>query len=187
MKNIEIRRPRMEDREELIQFFSEVIEHTYAKEGLSEMLDDMKNEIETKKQYLQSDLESNCEKRYFLLALHKIDNKIIGCIEYGSVSELIGICTDGALKELVEVGTVFVHPNYQKQGIGTLLLNVMFLILQNRGIKEFYLDSGYKNAQKIWQKKFGKPDYLLKNYWGEGSDHMIWKLNTNDQSVVFSI
>jgi len=100
-------------------------------EGYS--IDDIENEIEYKKKYLQSDLDSNGENRYFLIALH--DGKIIGSIEYGSSSELINSCTDGAFNDLVEIGTVFVRPDYQRRGIGNLLLNVMYLTLQNRGIE----------------------------------------------------
>lgn len=186
MYDVEIRRPRIEDNEELNQFFSIVIKDTFAKEDLSELLDDIENEIENKKQYLKCDFDSNGKNRYFLIALDKHCNKVIGTIEYGPASELINICTDRALKELYEIGTVFVLPDYQRLGIGTLLLNVMFLTLLNRGIKEFCLDSGYTNAQKIWKKKFGEPDYLLKDYWGEGCDHMIWRRCTNDMSIIFS-
>lgn len=183
--NIKIRRPRMEDMEELNQFFSKVIRDTFDKEGISEQLDDMKEEIESKKRYLNTDLESDGEKRYFLIALD--EKEIVGSIEYGPVSELIVTCTEGVLREGVEVGTVFVHPDYQRRGLGSLLLNLMLLTLQNRGINEFCLDSGYKNAQKVWRKKFGDPDYLLKDYWGEESDHMIWKRKTNDMSLLFHL
>jgi GNAT superfamily N-acetyltransferase len=183
--NIEIRRPRKRDIEELNQFFSKVIRDTFDKEGLSELLDDMKAEINSKIHYLKTDLKSNGENRYFFIALY--ENEIIGSIEYGAVSELITSCTEGALSNWVEIGTVFVHPDYQRRGIGTLLLNVMLLTLQNRGINEFCLDSGYKNAQKVWKKKFGEPDYLLKDYWGLGSDHMIWKRNTKDLSLFFNL
>lgn len=183
--NVEIRRPRAEDIEELNQFFSKVIRDTFDREGLSELLDDMKDEIENKKQYLKTDLDSNGENRYFLIAFY--ENEIVGSIEYGPVSELITTCTEGAYREDIEVGTVFVHPDYQRRGLGTLLLNLMILTLQNRGINDFCLDSGYKNAQKVWKKKFGEPDYLLKDYWGAGSDHMIWKRTTNDRSLLFHL
>ncbi|AGK53582.1 hypothetical protein B1NLA3E_09100 [Bacillus sp. 1NLA3E] len=173
---VDIRRP-SEDNEKLNQFFRIVISDTYAKEGIAERTDDIENEIETKKKYLQSDLDSNGENRYFLIALD--DDKIIGSIEYGPVSDLIIRCTDGAFEGLNEVGTVFVLPEYQGQGVGNLLLNEMYLTLKNRGIEEFCLDSGYTNAQKIWKKKFGEPDYLLKSYWGEGYNHMIWKIRIN--------
>ncbi len=183
MHNIEIRRPRTEDIEELHKFFRIVLIDTFTREGLADMVDMIEDEIEDKKKYLKSDLDSKGKDRYFLIALD--DDKIIGSIEYGSSSELINSCTDGALKDLVEVGTVFVRPDYQRQGIGNLLLNVMYLTLQNRGIEEFCLDSGYTNAQKIWKKKFGEPDYLLEDYWSEENDHMIWRKRINDISIIF--
>lgn len=94
MNNIEIRRPQIEDSEELNQFFSIVINDTFAREGLSELHDDIENEIETKKQYLKHDLDSNGKSRYFLIAVDKKCNKIVGTIEYGYASELIHICTN---------------------------------------------------------------------------------------------
>lgn len=185
MHNIEIRRPKIEDKEEIHKFFRTVIVDTFAKEGLSELIDEIEAEIEHKEMYLNSDLESNGNNRYFLLALD--GDKVIGTIEYGIANELIKSSTNGELNEMTEIGTVFVHPNYQRQGIGNLLLNVMYLTLQNRGIKEFCLDSGYKNAQRVWKKKFGEPDYLLKNYWSSGNDHMIWRRKLEDVSIVFTL
>lgn len=138
----------------------------------------MKDEIKGKEINLESDLESRGEKRFFLIALDV--DKIIGTIEFGPASALICECTDNKFKGLVEVGTVFVLPDYQMKGVGNLLLNTMFSILHNKGIEEICLDSGYSNAQKVWKKKFGKPDYWLKDYWGEGYDHMIWKISVND-------
>jgi len=178
MMNIKIRRPRIEDMNELNQFFKIVITDTFAKEGISNQAESMNEEIETKGNYLENDFESNGEERFFLIALD--NEKIIGSIEYGPASDLILNCTNHALKGLLEVGTVFVHPDYQKNGIGNLLLNNIYVTLQNKGIKEFCLDSGYCNAQKIWKKKFGEPDYLLKDYWEKGYDHMIWKIKVSD-------
>ena len=80
----------------------------------------------------------------------------------------------------MEVGTVFVLPDYQKMGVGNLLLNTMIFTLKSKGIEEFCLDSGYTSAQKIWKKKFGDPNYLLKDYWGKGHDHMIWRIKISD-------
>ncbi len=184
--NIEIKRPRIEDSQELNQFFRTVIMDTFAKEGLSEMVDEIENELESKKQNLKCDFDSNGMNRCFFTASEKRGNKMIGTIEYGPASELINNCTDGALSDLYEIGTVFVHPDYQNRGIGRLLLNVMFLTFINKGIKEFCLDSGYANAQKVWTKTFGEPDYLLRDYWGKGSDHMIWRRDTKDMPIVFN-
>ncbi|MFD0698100.1 GNAT family N-acetyltransferase [Paenibacillus sp. GCM10027628] len=181
MLDVEIRRPRTEDIQELKQFFRIVITDTFIKEGIGEKLDDIKDEIEVKNKYLENDFESNGEKRYFLIAVD--GDKIIGSIEYGPVSEIISKCTNIAIKEQIEVGTVFVHPNYQNKGIGNLLLNSIYSTMLNRGIEEFYLDSGYRSAQKIWKKKFGEPVYLLKDYWGQGFDHMIWRMSLRIEGV----
>lgn len=178
MHNIEIRRPRIEDAENLNDFFRIVVTDTFAREGLTELIDDIEDEIKTKKDNLKSDIDSNGEDRYFLIALY--NGAIIGTIEYGPPSQLINSCTNGAYKELFEVGTVFVHPDYQRRGVGNQLLYRIYTTLKNKGIKEFCLDSGYTSSQKIWRKKFGDPDYLLKDYWGKGNDHMIWRVRIKD-------
>lgn len=144
MLNVEVRRPRTEDIKELNQFFRTVITDTFIKEGIGEKLEDIENEIGTKQTYLERDLENDGEKRFFLIALD--GNRIIGTIEYGAASDLIRKCTDNALKDLNEVGTVFVDPDYQRKGVGNLLLNKIYLTLYNKDIEEFCLDSGYISA-----------------------------------------
>ena len=84
---------------------------------------------------MKCDFDNNGENRYFLVAVDANCSKVIETIEYGSASELINGCTNSALKDLPEIGTVFVHPNYQRRGIGNLLLNAMFLILLSRALK----------------------------------------------------
>lgn len=178
MVNIKIRRPKFEDIQELNQFFRIVITDTFNKEGIGDRLEGINNQIEIKEKYLINDFETNGEKRYFLIALNK--EKVIGSIEYGPARGLISNCTINDLKGLTEIGTVFVHPDYQKMGIGNLLLKKMYFTLQDKGIEEFCLESGYISAQKIWKKKFGEPDYLLNDYWEKGNDHMIWKIKVSD-------
>ena len=174
----EVRRPKNEDIKQLKEFFKIVITDTFIKEGLGGKLNDIKEELEIKNNFIESDVKSNGEKRFFLIALY--DSKIIGSIEYGPVSELIKKCTNNAYVGMIEVGTVFVHPGFQRIGVGNLLLKEMFDILRKNGVREFCLDSGYSSAQKIWKKKFGDPDYLLKDYWGAGNDHMIWRIQVSD-------
>lgn len=162
------------DKNKLHHLFKTVIVDTFMKNGLGNMATEIKEEIETKEKYLESDFESNGENRYFLIALD--GEEIIGSIEFGPASKLISEYTNNVCKGIKEIGTVFIAPEYQRKGIGNLLLNKMFLTLTNKGIDEFCLDSGYKSAQTIWKKKFGCPEYLLKDYWGKGLDHMIWKV-----------
>ncbi|WP_400245008.1 GNAT family N-acetyltransferase [Niallia sp. JL1B1071] len=171
---IMIIRPTKEDVESLHDFFRLVITDTYRKEGIAEKKEDLLAEIETKKQFLAMDLESDGVERCFLIA--KIEDLIVGSIEYGPSSALICQCTNAELKDIKEIGTVFVHPEYQRRGIGNLLLKAIYEEMDKKGVEVFCLDSGYVHAQRVWKKKFGTPDYLLKDYWEIGNDHMIWKL-----------
>ncbi len=75
---------------------------------------------------------------------------------------------------------MYVHPDYQRQGIGSQLLHEMYAVLNRHGIEEFCLDSGFTIAQRVWKKKFGDPDYFLENYWGDGEHHMIWRIKVNE-------
>jgi GNAT superfamily N-acetyltransferase len=180
LHKIEWRRPRREDKHELELFFETAIKDTFAKEGLSHWVEDIEHEIESKKQYLEDDLTSNGEYRYFIIAIDKGTNNIIGSIEYGPASNLIQKCTNGLWEGLYGIGTVFVHPDYQNGGIGSSLLNRIFLIMSAQGIEEFVLDSGYTRAQQIWKKKFGEPNVIMKDFWGEGYDHWIWRKRIKD-------
>lgn len=178
MINIEINRPKFEDIELINDFFEIVLRNTFERNEISDLVDLLAAEIEDKRICLNQDIESNGKNRYFLIA--KENDKIVGSVEYGPSNELIISCTNSELKDLVEIGTVFVHPDYQKKGIGSRLLSLIFEELEKKGIKEFCLDSGYRSAQKIWIKKFGNPQYHLRDYWGENADHMVWRVRVED-------
>ena len=178
MLQVDIRRPSMNDTKALNHFFRHVITDTFIKEGIGEKVEDIEEEIHSKTKHLISDLESNGEDHYFLIAEHQ--GAIIGTIAFGPVNTVILSNTNNDLIDLIELGTVFVHPDFQEKGIGNLLLKTMYSSMHQKGIKEFVLDSGYKKAQIIWRKKFGEPDYLLEDYWDKGYDHMIWRIQIND-------
>lgn len=185
MLQVEVRRPNRGDIEAMEHFFRLMITDTFAKEGLADLLEDIELEIESKRRCLNADLDTNGEQRYFLIGL--LENHIVSCIEFGPSNVLIREATHGELRDVVEIGTVFVHPDCQQQGIGNLMLNVMYLTLHNKGLTEFCLDSGYSRAQKIWKKKLGEPDYILQDHWGSGADHLIWKRKLSDVPVIFRL
>nr|WP_090237541.1 GNAT family N-acetyltransferase [Fictibacillus solisalsi] len=174
MNEMTIRRPAKTDQEELNELFIAVIKHTFKKEGLSHMTEEMEEEIEQKKQFLETDLVSNGIAHYFLIAVDADKNKIIGTIACGPANELILSGTNGVLKDCLEIGTVFVHPAYQKQGVGSALLSHLIRDMREKGIIRYCLDSGYKQAQNVWRNKLGEPSYFMEDYWGEGNHHMIW-------------
>ncbi|WP_026695604.1 GNAT family N-acetyltransferase [Peribacillus kribbensis] len=178
MLSVTIRRPEKKDEIVLHPFFKYVIEDTFQNEGLTHLKEDIRQEIKSKEKLLKLDLDSLGEDRFFLLAANP-KNHILGTVEFGPCSTLIAECTNGSYSRLVEIGTVLVHPDFQNKGIGRLLFNAILLTLQAKEIREFCLDSGYQNAQRIWTKWLGKPNYLLLDYWGENHPHMIWKRPVN--------
>ncbi|MCH5585567.1 GNAT family N-acetyltransferase [Shimazuella sp. AN120528] len=186
MQKVEIRRPNLNDVKELHSFFDEVIHDTFAKEGLSDWNEDITTEVQSKQHHLQLDLSSNGEIRYFLIAIDPPSNSIVGTIECGSPNNIITSNTNKSWKKLIEIATVFVHPNYQRKGIGNTLLHSMLITLLSRGIQEFCLDSGYSRAQNIWENKFGAPNILLKDFWGPGMDHLIWRRSIKETPILFS-
>lgn len=184
MKEISIIRPEEFHIEKLHSLFQVVITDTFEKEGVGHDIQGMKGEVEEKKRLLKEDIESNGNNHFFLIACYK--EEIVGSISYGPCGKAIQECSKGKLNNVGEIGTVYIHPEYQKKGIGTLLLNSIFIALLSRNIEEFCLDSGYKSAQKFWEKKLGTPDIIVKDYWGEGFDHMIWYRKLRDFQIFYN-
>lgn len=182
---LEIRRPKAADVEAIHTFFRLVITDTFEKEGIADLHEDIEHEIASKHDYLHRDLESQGHHRYFLIAW--MEGRIVGTIECGPSSSLIDESTGHALRDVVEVGTVLVHPELHGQGISSSLWSAILLTLQARGISQFCLDSGYRNAQRIWTRKFGEADYVLDHHWGEGQHHMIWSRQIEDTPITFKI
>ncbi len=174
MKELFVRRPQIDELEKLYNFFETVLINTFDSNGLSNRTDLLLEEIEDKKRCINQDFETMGRERYFLVADYK--GEIVGSIEYGLSNDLLNKCTNYELKDFLEIGTVFVHPDYQKKGISSLLLQSLFQVLKKNKIEEICFDSGYKIAQKIWTRRFGKPDYFLKDYWGKDSHHMVWRV-----------
>lgn len=178
MLDIIIARAKIKDRNLLNDFFRRVLIDTFHKNGISEMIDTLEAEIIDKRRCLEQDYSSAGKDRCFLVA--KVKNRIVGTVEYGNSNELILSCTKGELLDIKEIGTVFVDPDYQRMGIGSKLLTSILLEMKKEGIVEFCLDSGYRIAQGIWVKKLGEPQYLLKDFWGKDSHHMIWRKEIED-------
>ena len=178
MNNIEITRPKHDEIESICELLKYVIDDTFTKNGLGNLKDEIADEALQKKEYLIKDFETNGTEHYFFIA--KDSGKIVGTIESSPTDKFISKCTNGELESCAKIGTIYVHPNYQRKGIGQRLLYKMRTKLKKDGAEEFCLDSGFKTAQKIWIKQFGKPEYHLKDFWGEGGDHMIWKVKITD-------
>ncbi|MCH4886123.1 GNAT family N-acetyltransferase [Acidaminobacter sp. JC074] len=168
-----IRRPVIDDLNDLETFFLLVIKDTYEKEGLGHLEEDISNEVNEKMNFIKEDIEGKADNRYFLLSIK--DDKIVGSAAYGPSGHLIYDHMP-ELKDVLELGSVLVDPNYQGQGIGSDLVSA--ILTQLKTFKsDFCLDSGYTIAKKIWTKRFGQPSKVLKDFWGPGYDHYIWHRN----------
>lgn len=184
MKDLILNKPDKGDTEELKQLFTHTITDAFEKEKIDDA-QGIKNEINEKITSFSEDLESNGKKRYFLVA--RLNNKIVGTISYGPCNALALKNSGEKLKDVLEIGTVYILPEYQKKGIGSILVKSMLNELKIRNITDFCLDSGYKRAQVIWRKKFGEPSFVIKDYWGPDSDHMIWYRKLSDVTEIKSL
>lgn len=175
MKDIRIRTLEVKDREEMNTFLENVLIHTFNANGFGQMQNLIEDEIKDKHRYVQQFYDSGGKDRFFLVAV--LDNHIVGCIEYGAPNDLLNSCTNNALADIPEIGTVFVDPDYHRKGIATLMLKNIFERLRCENVKTVCLDSGYPIAQSIWTKLFGTPQYFLKDYWDKDAHHMVWVID----------
>lgn len=176
--NLLITEPIQEDVSEVYWVFDTTILEAFNAEGLGSWDEVIRKEIAYKKQLLTDSLAVTGSAFFFLIA--KLEGQVVGTISFGPCGEDIRKCTANELGEIGEVGSLFVVPSYQGQGIGSALIQAMVERNATMGRIQFCLDSGYKQAQKRWLKKFGTPYKVVKDYWGDGFDHMIWLCNVSD-------
>lgn len=172
VRDLQIVRPAEKDLPSAYRVFEASITDAFLKDGLGHLKEDLLNEIEYKKSLLTDSVENADSDMLFMLA--KTGDLVIGTISYGPCGDDIKICTNHQLDAVGEVGSIYVLPEYYGQGVASALIGAMAAYLYQSGVEQFCLDSGYKHAQKRWLRKFGEPYKIAKDYWGEGSDHMIW-------------
>ena len=172
IENLVIIRPTILDLNSIYVVFEQSITDAFQREGLEHLKEDILSEIDHKKYLINCSLSDIDSDTIFFIA--KIGDKVIGTISFGLCGNDIKKCTNGELDNIGELGSLYVLPNYQDKGVGSILINNMINYLHKLGIEQFCLDSGYKTAQRRWIRKFGEPYKEIKNYWGQGSNHMIW-------------
>ena len=182
--NLTIRRPKREEIEAINELFAITITDNFKNEGLwDNMEEEAKEEIETLKQSLQRDFESEGKKEHHLIAI--VNKQVVGTIAFGKPNAIIlnNLAID--FSGVSEIKSVYILPRFQQQGIGSVLLKEILKVLQTQKIKAFCLDCGYKKSQGFWQKKLGDPIVVMKDYWSGGSDHLIWYLQLEKDATDF--
>ena len=88
---------------------------------------------------------------------------------------IIGICTYQIILDEVEISYLSIHPNHEKKGLGTYLINRLFEECYENNISKIFLEVSVKNKVAInFYKKSGfKTIGLRKNYYKDGSDAIL--------------
>ncbi|MNO50757.1 Acetyltransferase (GNAT) family protein [compost metagenome] len=167
-----------DDLQSVCELFKLSITDAFEHEGLAHLQDDIQKEVETKKRMAETSLDPQNTDTFFLIA--RIDGAIAGTISFAPCGEDIRVCTGNQLADVGELGSLYILPSFQGQGIGSALIKELVACLKSRGMEEFCLDSGYKRAQRRWLRKFGAPCTVVKDYWGPDSVHMVWLCKVSD-------
>lgn len=173
-----IRQLTTDDIESAYQVFETAIPDAFEKEGLGFLYKDLYRQIIVdKRRLVDASLDHHDWDGLFLVA--KLRETVIGIISFGICGDDIKKCTDSHFHSIGELGSLYVLPCYQNQGVGSALIKAIVMHLSDQGIDQFCLDSGYKRAQKKWLRKFGAPYKVIKDYWPV-SDQMIWLCKVSD-------
>lgn len=173
IENLTIEELKKVDLEEVYNVFKVTIPKAFkeSEDDVEEKI--LEQEIHHKRLLLNDSIYNKPRKNVFLIAKDK--NKVIGTIAYGECSNAIRECTNNEFSDIGELNSLFILPEYQGKGVGSKLINALMEYLNENGIEEFCFDSGYKQAQVKWIKKFGEPYKIVKDFWAPGVDNMIWK------------
>jgi ribosomal protein S18 acetylase RimI-like enzyme len=158
-----------------LDFIKSVIEDNFAFEG--QKLGDIKavitGEMKTQKDRLIASFKTQSVK--FILA--KRNQEIVGMIGFCYPGQTL-IEAEKILNNkfpfLCELVTLYVKPELQKQGIGSLLLKEIMEVLKKSSYKYFGLSTGYKKGLVFWHKKFGDPIVVLHGYYYNEVDCHVW-------------
>ncbi|WKA53099.1 GNAT family N-acetyltransferase [Planococcus shixiaomingii] len=130
----------------------------------------LEHEVDRLQKAVQESL-ANQDKPFFIA---EQDEEIIGTIALYPPGPMI----TSALPTVTgsyEVACVYVHPEYQRQGVGKFLFQNIIQELRLRGHTAFFLDAGFSSSQKYWEDVLGEPSCVVENYWGLGKHHLVWK------------
>ena len=170
---ISVSKPELMDKEKIRELFTVSIGDTFDKNNVTRLCE-VTDEVEEKMRLLDDYYRSKQGETFFLIAREEI--KIVGVIACFPVSKTIKQNVTECTNDDTEIGCVYIHPEYQKKGIGLLLYNEMNEYLKRIGIRKCYLSAGFITSQNYWKKKLGEPQFILENMWGNGFHELVWKI-----------
>ncbi|NBC70221.1 GNAT family N-acetyltransferase [Paenibacillus sacheonensis] len=168
------------DMEHAEELFRRCIPYAFEEEGLVGFHEEIQQELVGKRHRMHDAFTTGTAVR-FLVA--RMNDTIVGIVSSGPCNADIVKCAGERLKHVCEIGSIYVLPDLQGQGIASALIHAMAGRLAERGIDRFCLDSGFRKAQAKWMHKFGPPCATVQDYWGPGSVHMIWDCSVADFAI----
>lgn len=135
--------------------------------------------ITKEKNHLNSELEIQKKRieqfpdNYYIAKDRKI---IVGMIAYMRPCKAVELAAEKLkidIKLIQEIVAVYVHPHYQRRGIGSMLFDHIINILQNKKTVYFSVSTGYKKGRSFWTKKLGQESVLLPTYY-DGHPCNVW-------------
>lgn len=174
-KNIVIGKMEKKDVDKALRLMEEVIIDNFRLAGLDPAKFGKQINEEVKKQKDRLTNLPYCNECSFLVT--KLGKNIVGTIGYGPVEPPVIM----ALKRLgwkgksiVEIISLYVKPELQRKGIGSLLFDQIILLIKKRGFQYISLRTGYAKGQNFWSKKLGKPEVILEKYIDGVVDSWVW-------------
>jgi GNAT superfamily N-acetyltransferase len=146
---------------------------TFVKNGIDGIFE-IKEEIENKIGKLEKDIIENDANYYFAIAKHEME--IVGICAHFPISEIIAENIKGVQSRELEIGCTYVHPEYQKKGIGKALFKMTVEELRRKHIDHYYLCSGFETSQNYWNGILGNPICAVRDIWGKGKHELIWRI-----------
>lgn len=167
-----------EDYTAMMDLYTRTITRAFEDEGAGQCHDEIQGEITYKAACLKDYLEGKNKSRFYINA--KVEGCLVGTMCFGPLGKETRDNVGQDFSSQGEIGGLYILPAYQGQGIGSQLIHQMLKSMALAGIKKFSFDSGYVTAQKKWLQKFGHPHKIIKDYWDQGIDHMIWLCDLDD-------
>ncbi len=181
---ITVNRPHSSERNEIYTLIDTVIRDTMIRDGVDAKADFIEEEVRRQQGCLDADFRSTGSEVFYLVARTKED-RIVGTIALVPANSVI--CTNLEFDSTTtpEIGNVLVHPEYHGCGVGAAMFRAIIDQLNEKQLAEFVLDCGYQVSQGYWKKHLGEPDVFLRDFYGRGIGHMIWKRQVAATGIAF--
>lgn len=162
------RKVSLSDKENASMLFEDCLAGLIFREGINEP-GLLQEEVERLNFAVDASLQN--QDTYFFVA--EKSGKLIGTIALqppGAISSLHA----SAENPKFEIGCVYVHPAFQRLGVGNFLFHSVKEQARLHLSGRFVLDAGFSSSRTYWTKQLGEPSIILKDYWGVGQPHAIW-------------